>query len=143
MQAIFLFGNGELQLNRIEFGRLIHSFCGAIDMSRDALLDLLIMLAAVDDRPAEEMTFLVGLHITPLPAQQLATGWFMDNGTWASEVCACEWTMLQFSPILQALQILCGVQLAESALQQKYAAIHTQAEETASHSTGPSASAAR
>ncbi|KAK9801863.1 hypothetical protein WJX73_003173 [Symbiochloris irregularis] len=58
-EALFLYGNGDLQLDRLQFGRMLAGLSTAIGCSQSVLLDLLIILATVDDRPAEEMTLLL------------------------------------------------------------------------------------
>ena len=74
MQAIFLYGNGAMHLDRLEFARMVRDFCAAVDMRPEAMLDLLIVLAAVDDRPADELTFLVSLGASCLNAFGVAPG---------------------------------------------------------------------
>ena len=59
LQALVLFGNGALHLDRLQFGQMVHGLCGAVGTAPEAMLDLLIILAAVDDRPADEMALLV------------------------------------------------------------------------------------
>ena len=61
-QAVLLFDTGTQQkLDRADFSRFINHFCEACGTDFNTLSEFLILLAALEDNPSEELAFLVCL----------------------------------------------------------------------------------
>lgn len=54
--------DSDQNLNRAEFARFINAFCEGCEADFNTLSEFLILLAAMDDNPGEELAFLVGLQ---------------------------------------------------------------------------------
>ena len=90
-QAIYLYANGELHLDRLDFSRMVHGLCAAVDMVPEAMMDLLIILAAMDDRPADEMMFLVWPSLLRvIKLQRLSSHVLLESnqGDWRDQCAA-------------------------------------------------------
>lgn len=60
VQAMLLFNiDMDQKLNRAEFAHFIHNLCEACGTDFSTLSEFLILLAALDDNPSEELAFLV------------------------------------------------------------------------------------
>lgn len=55
--------DSDQNLNRAEFARFINAFCEGCEADFNTLSEFLILLAAMEDNPSEELAFLV----FPLP----------------------------------------------------------------------------
>lgn len=58
-EALYLFSRGGVALDRLQFASLIEGLAAAANAESQAMLDLLIILAGTDDRPAEELALLL------------------------------------------------------------------------------------
>lgn len=60
MQALLVFdADSDQNLNRAEFSRFINAFCEGCETDFNSLSEFLILLAAMEDSPSEELAFLV------------------------------------------------------------------------------------
>lgn len=63
MKAMLLFNiDMDQKLDRAEFAHFIHNLCEACGTDFSTLSEFLILLAALDDNPSEELAFLVSLE---------------------------------------------------------------------------------
>lgn len=68
LQAMLVFDvDSDQNLNRAEFARFINSFCEGCEAEFNTLSEFLILLAAMEDSPSEELAFLVPfLYLEPV-----------------------------------------------------------------------------
>lgn len=82
LQALYLFSRGGVALDRLQFASLIEGLAAAANAESQAMLDLLIILAGTDDRPAEELALLVSTchaaHACPRHTLLAMSGWGTD-----------------------------------------------------------------
>ena len=55
--------DSDQNLNRAEFARFVNAFCEGCETDFNMLSEFLILLAAMEDSPSEELAFLVGPFI--------------------------------------------------------------------------------
>ena len=67
LQAMLVFDvDSDQNLNRAEFARFVNAFCEGCETDFNTLSEFLILLAAMEDSPSEELAFMVSTFIRPI-----------------------------------------------------------------------------
>ncbi len=67
LQAMLVFDvDSDQNLNRAEFARFVNAFCEGCETDFNTLSEFLILLAAMEDSPSEELAFMVSTFIRPV-----------------------------------------------------------------------------